>query len=222
MHKHTYKKNLSTSTTRRARPRSIWLLSLVALLLIVCGALLIFAYHSQASTNTISVPTLTPIATASKMPQKSSVVTPVATQVKPSKKTGTQQLTVTPRRTTVVATPTPITSTPQHTQLGVFPLSAGGPLPVPESVLHPTNIARVMLGSTLVSIYAGSMTRNPQTGILCVLQENLTTGELHLQMHQGPQTGGALTILSVQNNILKIANTKTQGSFDLTTNTFKW
>ena len=221
MYKHTHKKNLSTST-KRVRPRSIWLLSLIVLLFVLCSVLLIFAYHSQTTTSVTGISTRTSIATATKMPQKSLAVTPVATQPKPNKTLGPQQPTVISVHTAVVATPTLATSTPQHTQLGVFPLSTGGPLPVPESVLHPTNIARAMIGSTLISIYAGSMTSNPQIGILCVLRENLTTGELHLQVYQGPQTGGALTILSVQNNILKIANTKMQGTFDLTTNIFKW
>ena len=103
---------------------------------------------------------------------------------------------------TVSVTPTLIASTPQSTQYGVFPLSSGGPLPVPESVLRPTNIARVMLNSALISVYAGSMAKNAQAGILCVLREDITTGEMHIQVYQGPQTGGALTILAVQKNVL--------------------
>ncbi len=206
--------------------RPIWLLSLIAFLFVLCGVLLTFAHHSQTSTVAKGISPRTPIAT--KALQQSSIITPVASQTN-AKKIGPQQPTITPVHTIVVATPTLavstptlIASTPQQTQFGVFALSSGGPLPVPESVLHPTNIARVMIGSTLVSVYAGSMSSNPQAGILCILREDLTTGQLHLQVYQGPQTGGALTILSAQKNILKVANTKMQGSFDLNTNTFQW
>ena len=218
MQKQTTRKNISTSA-RRFRLRPIWFLSLLAFLFVLCGVLLTFVHRSQASTG-ISPQTHSAIGT--KVPQQSQNVTPIASQENTHKKMVIQQPTIMPVRTKVAATPTLVTSTLQHTQLGVFPLSAGGPLPVPESILHPTNIVRVILGSTLVSVYAGSMTRNPQAGILCVLRENLMTGEVHLQVYQGPQLGGALTVLSVQQNVFKIANTKMQGSFDLTTNTFQW
>lgn len=213
--------------TKSIRP--IWFLSFAAFLFVLCGVLLTFALHSQASSGTSNVSPQAQNTTVTKVPQQLSVVTPVASQESTNKSMGPQQPTITPVHTTVAAIPTPvvatptlIASTPQQTQYGVFPLSSGGPLPVPESILHPTNIARVMLGSILVSIYAGSMTSNPQAGILCILREDLTTGQLHLQVYQGPQTGGALTILSIQKSVLKVANTKMQGSFDLTTNTFQW
>ena len=199
--------------------RPIWFLLLIAFLFVLCGVLLTFTLHSQASTG---VSPQVHATTVTKVPQQASVVTPVASQASTNKKMGPLQPTVTPVHTIVVATPTLIASTPQQTQFGVFALSSGGPLPVPESILHPTNIARVMLGSTLVSIYAGSMSSNPQAGILCVLREDITTGQLHLQVYQGPQTGGALTILSVQKSVLKVTNTKMQGFFDLNTNTFQW
>ena len=208
-----------TTPTRRFHFRPIWFLLLIAFLFVICGVLLTFTLHSQASTNMSPQVHATAV---TKVPQQASVVTPVASQESVNKKMGPLPPTMTPVRTIVVATPTLITSTPQQTQFGVFALSAGGPLPVPESILHPTNIARVMLGSTLVSVYAGSMASNPQAGILCVLREDITTGQLHLQVYQGPQTGGALTILSVQKSVLKVANTKMQGSFDLNTNTFQW
>jgi hypothetical protein len=227
MQKQTSPKRGSTST-RRFRVRPIWLLSLIAILFVLCGVLLTFAHSSQASTDRVDKSARTPITIATKVPQQSSLMTPTISQTN-SKTMGPQQPTITPVHPTItaiptlaVSTPTLIASTPQHTQLGVFSLSSGGPLPVPESVLHPTNIARVMLGSTLVSVYAGSMSSNPQAGILCVLREDLSTGQLHLQVYQGPQTGGALTILSVQNSVLKVKNTNMQGSFDLNTNTFQW
>lgn len=124
--------------------------------------------------------------------------------------------------TLATATPTLLPSTAQPTQLGVFSLSAGGPLPVPETVLRPTNIARLLLNSTLISVYAGSMAQNTQTGILCVLRENLTTGQLTLQVYQSPQVDGPLTILSIQHTKLKLTDTKGEGFFDLTTNQFHW
>lgn len=212
----------------RQTSRITWFLLSTALLFVLCGAFLIFAFRSQASTLaprsqvSSNVSPQVPANTVTTVPQQTPQVTPVATQGNTDKKVGPLQPTITPVPTIVVATPTLIVSTPQHSQYGVFPLSAGGPLPVPESVLHPTNIARMMLGSTLVSVYAGSTARNPQAGILCVLREDLTTGELHLKVYEDPQAAGALTILSIQKNVLKIANTKAQGSFDLNTNTFYW
>ncbi len=229
MQKHTARKNTSTSA-RRIRFRPIWLLLVIAVLFILCGVFLTFAHRSQASTNLSSVSPQTRSTTVTKVTQTpSTIVTPTASPESTNKQAGLLHPTATPTQTIVAATPTSVASTPtlvastpQHTQYGVFPLSSGGPLPVPESVLRPTNIARVMLGSTLVSVYAGSMSSNPQEGILCVLREDITTGALHLQVYQGPSTGGALTILSVQKSVLKIANAKMQGSFDLNTNTFQW
>ena len=227
MQKHTIRKN---TPHRRIRLRPIWLLLLIAFLFVLCGVFLTFAHRLQASTNVASISPQTRSTIVTKVTQPPlAVVTPIGSPVNSNKKGDILHPTATPVKTTVDATVTPnastltlIASTPQHTQLGVFALSSGGPLPVPESVLHPTNIARVMLGSTLVSVYAGSMSSSPQEGILCVLREDLTTGTLHLQVYQGPSTGGALTILSVQKSVLKIANTKMQGSFDLNTNTFQW
>ncbi len=225
MQKHHARKKHSISS-RRFQFRAVWFIAVTTLLFVLCGIFLLITLHSEASTK-VSPQTHTAISTV--VPKQSPVITPVNNSGSSNKSLGPQQPTHIPGNTvsatptlTASLTPTLIASTPQHTQFGVFPLSSGGPLPVPESVLRPTNIARGMLGSTLVSVYAGSMTKNPQAGILCVLRENLTTGEIHLQVYQGPQTEGALTILAVQKNILKIANAKTQGSFDLNTNTFHW
>ena len=219
MNEHSKMQRRSSSSQRRFRP--IWFLLLTAFLFVLCGMFLTFALRSHASSS-VGASTQRPGANATTLPQQTPYTTPIASQGSTNKKIGAQQPTITPVPTIVAATPTLIVSTPQLSQYGVFPLSSGGPLPVPESVLHPTNIARMKLGSTLVSVYAGSLTRNPQAGILCVLREDLTTGELHLKVYQGPQMGGALTILSIQKNVLKIANTKVQGSFDLNTNTFQW
>ncbi len=203
--------------------RPIWFLALIAILFVLCGVLLTFTLRPQTSSGVSSItPQTRSTIITTKEPQQSSIVTPIASKESTNKKMAILQPTITPVPTIVAATPTLVAATPQQTQYGVFPLSSGGPLPVPESILHPTNIARVMLGSTLVSVYAGSMTSNPQAGILCVLREDLTTGQLHLQVYQGPQTGGALTILSIQKSVLKVANTKMQGSFNLNTNTFQW
>lgn len=218
MQKHTLPEK-QPMPSRRVQFRPIWLLAAALLLFVLCGAFLTFALRSEASTT--STPAQTQSALPTQTPQQSPVITPTATQ-------GKQTIPLQPVHTPVAivpatsATPTLIASTPQNTQFGVFPLSSGGPLPVPESILHPTNIARVMLGSTLVSVYAGSMAANPQAGILCVLRENLTTGDMHVQVYQGPQTGGALTILAVQKSVLTVKNTQTQGTFDLSTNTFHW
>lgn len=107
----------------------------------------------------------------------------------------------------------------QHTT-GVFPLSAGGPIPVPANVLQPTNIARVLVKNVLTSIYAGSMTREPATGVLAILQENLMTGQQSLHLYQTSQPVGSLTILAVQNEILTFSFAKAKGTFNLATDQF--
>lgn len=104
---------------------------------------------------------------------------------------------------------------------GVFSLSAGGPIPVPANVLHPTNIARIDVDNELVSIYAGSMVRTPAIGVLAILRENLTTGEQSLHLYQTAQPVGALTILSAHNSVLTFSTPKANGTFDLGTNQFR-
>src|SRR5437667_174614 len=108
---------------------------------------------------------------------------------------------------------------PQQTT-GIFPLSAGGPIPVPANVLHPTNIARVVVNNVLTSIYAGFMTRTPALGALAILQENLSTGQQSLHLYQTSQPVGALTILAVHNDILTFSTPKAKGTFNLTTDQF--
>jgi hypothetical protein len=103
---------------------------------------------------------------------------------------------------------------------GIFPLSAGGPIPVPANVLHPTNIARIVVNNVLTSIYAGSMARTPALGALAILQENLTTGQQSLHLYQTSQSVGPLTILAVHNDILTFSTPKANGSFNLTTDQF--
>ena len=110
----------------------------------------------------------------------------------------------------------------QTTEVGVFSLSSGGPIPVPANVLHPNNIARVVVNNVLTSIYAGSMTRAPETGALAILQENLVTGQESLHIYQTPQPIGALTILALHNNILTFSAPKAQGTFDLKTDQFQF
>lgn len=123
---------------------------------------------------------------------------------------------------TTNSTPLAISNVGQGTQstTGIFPLATGGPIPVPANVLHPTNIARVILANELISIYAGSMARTPAIGVLAVLQENLITGQQSLHLYQTAQPVGALTILNVQQHILTIASAKTKGTFDLNTDQF--
>ena len=110
----------------------------------------------------------------------------------------------------------------QTTQVGVFSLSSGGPIPVPANVLHPNNIARVVVNNVLTSIYAGFMTRAPETGALAILQENLVTGQESLHIYQTPQPIGALTILALHNNILTLSAPKAHGTFDLKTDQFQF
>ena len=103
---------------------------------------------------------------------------------------------------------------------GIFPLSAGGPIPVPANVLHPSNIARVVVTNVLMSIYAGSMTRAPAIGALAILRENLTTGQQSLHLYQTSQPVGTLTILAVHNDILTLSTPKAHGIFNLETDQF--
>lgn len=103
---------------------------------------------------------------------------------------------------------------------GVLPLSAGGPIPVSANVLHPTNIARMVVDNVLVSIYAGSMVRTPTIGVLAILRENLTSGEQSLHLYQTAQPVGALTILTAHNGVLTFSTPKANGTFNLGTNQF--
>ena len=111
-------------------------------------------------------------------------------------------------------------STDTQQVTGIFPLSAGGPIPVPANVLHPTNVARVVVNNVLTSIYAGSMTRAPAIGALAILQENLTTGQQSLHLYQTSQPVGALTILAMHNDILTLSTPNAHGIFDLGTDQF--
>ncbi len=217
MQKHTTIKRKTSSAHRLHLPL---LLTIAALALVLLSVFITFTFRSQAT------PVQRTIFSKGTQQQQSqfTAATSAPTQVqgKASTQVGTQVPTSTPVQK-VQATPTLISSTPQSTQYGVFPLSTGGPLPVPESILHPTNIARTMLRSTLISVYAGSMTHNPQVGILCVLREDVTTGQIQIKMYQAPQERGALTILALQKNILTITDsTKAVETFDLNTNQFHW
>ena len=126
-----------------------------------------------------------------------------------------------PSTSAPLLTPVNTPDAQQTTQVGVFSLSSGGPIPVPANVLHPTNIARVVVNNVLTSIYAGSMTRAPETGALAILQENLVTGQESLHIYQTPQPTGALTILALHNNILIFSAPKIHGTFDLKTHQFR-
>lgn len=202
-------------------------MSIATIILLVCGTLLaltLITPMAQAGKNASrNTPLTTHMTsnTASVETKQAAVLTPLIKPTVSNTPQSTPQQTATQTRG-ASATPTLIASTPQSSQAGVFSLASGGPLPVPQSVLHPTNIARVMLNGTLTSVYAGSLAQNPQAGVLCVLRENLTTGQIALQMYQSPRPEGPLTILSVQNTMLKIADPKAQGSFDLSTNQFQW
>jgi hypothetical protein len=104
---------------------------------------------------------------------------------------------------------------------GVFTLQASGPIPVPANVLKPVNSARTMLNGEIYSIYAGSLTRQPEVGILAVLQENIQSGTQSLHLYQSPLRRGALTILSLQQNLVIFTTTDGhQGRFNLLTDTF--
>ncbi len=185
-----------------------WILAATLLLLAAIGVFLALTEHRISSPSSLSH-------AAAPSAEKTDQQTGILPETTPAN----QPTGIPPSAT---GTPTLLPSTPQPTRFGVFPLTAGGPLPVPEGILHPTNIARLQINTTLISVYAGSMAQNPQAGILCVLRENLTTGQLTLQIYQSPRADGPLTILAIQQTKLKISDSKSVGYFDLATNTFQW
>src|SRR5579872_6950702 len=105
---------------------------------------------------------------------------------------------------------------------GIFPSTKGGPVPIPANVLTPTNMARIVINNIVTNIYAGSMTRSPQTGALAVLQENLITGKESMHIYQTAQPVGALTIRALRKNslLLSASHAPGSGTFDLKTDQF--
>ena len=133
--------------------------------------------------------------------------------------------TVNPTVPAVASTVAPIPVNGGNTQsarqtTGIFSLASGGPIPVPANVLHPSNIARVVLHNELISVYAGAMTRTPTTGAIAILQENLTTGQQSLTIYQAAQPVGAITILAIHGEILTFSASEGHGTFSLTTHQF--
>jgi hypothetical protein len=119
--------------------------------------------------------------------------------------------------------PTPVQGKAPRVQqqaTGVFLLPAGGPIPVPANVLHPTNSARIVLKNQTTSIYAGSMAQSPSIGALVILQENLLSGQQSLHIYQTSQPVYALTILAIKDNIITLSTPSTKGTFDLGTDQF--
>lgn len=132
---------------------------------------------------------------------------------------------VSPTIPSVTGTAVPIPASGNHTQsvqqtTGIFSLVSGGPIPVPANVLHPSNIARLVLHNELMSIYAGAMTRTATTGVIAILQENLTTGQQSLNMYQTTQPVGTLTILAIHGEILTFSASEGHGTFNLDTHQF--
>lgn len=114
------------------------------------------------------------------------------------------------------------TPTVSDVRTGVFSLSNGGPIPVPANVLKPVNIARTIFNNEIYSIYAGSLTRQPEIGVLVVLQESIQSGQESLHTYQSPRHQGALTILSLQQHSVTFsAANGGQGRFDLLTDQFQ-
>lgn len=121
--------------------------------------------------------------------------------------------------TSVVSPLDRATNSSQQTT-GVFPLAFGGPIPVPANVLHPTNIARLVRKNEMTTIYAGSLVQTPTTGVLAILQENLTTGQQSLHLYRTAQPVQALTILSIHQDMLILSSPTTRGTFDLVRDQF--
>lgn len=114
-----------------------------------------------------------------------------------------------------------VTNSSQPTT-GVFPLSAGGPIPVPANVLRPTNIARLVRKNEITTIYAGSLVQAPTTGVLAILEENLTTGQQSLHMYQTAKPVHALTILSIHQDMLAFSSPTAKGMFNLDSHQFQF
>ncbi len=122
--------------------------------------------------------------------------------------------------TTLLSSPTSTVGSQVRT--GIFSLAQTGPLPVPANVFSPVNSARIVLNNDVYSIYAGWMTRQPGVGALVVLKTNAVSGQQSLHTYQTPRAIGALTILSVQQNIVTFTAAHGHGSFDLLTDQFHW
>ena len=213
-----YSRRRRRASSRRFPRYAIALFAFAALLFIVCSVLLMYSMTTQASASADSgKPRQMHMATPTGDTSIASTPVTKPTMSNTKRETPTQTPT-----STVSATPTLVPSTPQTVQTGVFPLSSGGPVPVSESILHPTNIARTTLNGSLVSIYAGSLAADPQQGVLCVLRENLTTGQFNIQVYQSPRREGALTILAIQGTTLTVTDSKGRGTFDLASNQFHW
>lgn len=121
-----------------------------------------------------------------------------------------------------ISPPSGTPATPQ-VRTGIFAPGTGGPLPVPANVLKPSNSARIVLNNEIYSIYAGAMTRQPEVGVLAVLQENAVSGKQNLHLYQSPRHLGSLTILSLQQNIVHFeAANGSQGTFNLLTGQFQF
>jgi hypothetical protein len=133
----------------------------------------------------------------------------------------TTKTTIEPAMTaTSIVLPVNRTTNGSQQTTGVFPLGFGGPIPIPANVLHPTNIARLVRKEEITTIYAGSLTQTPTTGVLAVLQENLTTGQQSLHLYRTTQPVQALTILSIHQDMLMLSSPTTRGSFDLVRDQF--
>ncbi len=133
--------------------------------------------------------------------------------------------TLNPTVPAVVNTAVPIAANGGNTQsvqqtTGIFSLASGGPIPVPANVLHPSNIARVVLHNELMSIYAGAMTRTPAIGAIAILQENITTGQQSLNIYQTTQPVGPVTVLAIHNEMLTVSTSVGHGTFNLVTHQF--
>jgi len=121
-----------------------------------------------------------------------------------------------------ISPPSGTPATPQ-VRTGIFAPGTGGPLPVPANVLKPSNSARIVLNNEIYSIYAGAMTRQPEVGVLAVLQENDVSGKQNLHLYQSPRHLGTLTILSLQQPVVHFeAANGSQGTFDLLTDQYQF
>ena len=121
-----------------------------------------------------------------------------------------------------ISPPSGTPDTPQ-VRTGLFAPGTGGPIPVPANVLKPSNSARIVLNGEIYSIYAGAMTRQPDVGVLAVLQENEVSGKQSIHLYQSPRHLGSLIILSLQQNTVHFeAANGSQGTFNLLTDQFQF
>lgn len=107
----------------------------------------------------------------------------------------------------------PITSS--HEGVSTPQALGGAPVPISAARAKITNLWMGQFGQNYVSVYAGSVTTDPQQGALWVATINPQTGESTQQEFDTPQKLGALNITSVTGPTVAFTYPGGKASFDL-------